>query len=63
MEVPFNTQLVIDEQNDGTINFQSLLPLLSRTVPILPEIWQGHKFGGAGFARAIKILKKIDPKF
>lgn len=47
---------------DGNINFQAILPHIAKTdLPILPEIWQGHKFGGLGFAQAVRKLKEINP--
>jgi len=49
---------------DGTIDFKMFLKYLVPTKHwILPEIWQGHKFGGEGFAIAMKALKTIDPRF
>ncbi|OGG73886.1 hypothetical protein A3A40_02650 [Candidatus Kaiserbacteria bacterium RIFCSPLOWO2_01_FULL_54_20] len=49
---------------DGAIDFKMLLAYLVRTKHwILPEIWQGHKFGGEGFAAGMKALKTIDPRF
>lgn len=46
---------------DGTIDFKALLEqLVKKDVWILPEIWQGHKFGGEGFMKAIHILKSIN---
>lgn len=48
----------------GTINFSRILPvLLKKKLWILPEIWQGHKFGGEGFLTAVSELKKLDPEF
>jgi N-acetylneuraminate synthase len=45
---------------DGNIDFQKILPYLIKTdIWFLPEIWQGHKYGGEGFIRAIKNLKNI----
>jgi len=49
---------------DGTVNFKDILPhLIKKNVWFLPEIWQGHKFGGEGFVRAINNLKKINEDF
>lgn len=49
---------------DGTIDFKSLMKEIAKTdVLLVPEIWQGHKFGGEGFLKAIKNLKEIDPHF
>jgi len=48
---------------DGSIDFKTLLPQIPSTTWVLPEIWQGHKFGGEGFLKAIKSLKEIDPEF
>ena len=49
---------------DGTIDFRSLLDQLVGTdLWFLPEIWQGHKFGGEGFLKAINRLKDIDSEF
>ena len=49
---------------DGTIDFKTLLIELVKTqLWFLPEIWQGHKFGGEGFMKAIKTLKDIHPEF
>ncbi len=46
---------------DGTIDFKALLKqLVQKKVWILPEIWQGHKFGGEGFLKAIHTLKSIN---
>lgn len=48
---------------DGTIDFKMLLGHAVKTdLWVLPEIWQGHKFGGEGFRIAMKSLKKIDPR-
>lgn len=47
---------------DGTIDFRSLLPRLTATnLWLLPEIWQGHKFGGEDFIHAVRSLKLINP--
>ena len=49
---------------DGTIDFKMLLRHIAKTKHwIVPEIWQGHKFGGEGFMIAMKALKTIDPQF
>ncbi len=49
---------------DGAIDFKALLHLLvKKDVWFLSEIWQGHKFGGEGFVKAVKILKDIHPDF
>lgn len=49
---------------DGTVQFR---PILDQIVPtdlwVLPEIWQGHKFGGEDFIGAIRNLKLIHPDF
>lgn len=48
---------------DGTVDFKTVLDIITKTdLWLLPEIWQGHKFGGEGFCIAINILKNIDPK-
>lgn len=48
---------------DGTINFTSLLQALSKTNTwMLPEIWQGHKFNGEGFIKAMHKLKTMHPE-
>ncbi len=49
---------------DGTIDFKNILTHLVKTdLWFLPEIWQGHKFGGEGFLKAIEKLKSINPDF
>jgi N-acetylneuraminate synthase len=49
---------------DGGVDFKKLMKRLSQTdLWFLPEIWQGHKFGGFGFATAIQKLKEIDGTF
>lgn len=49
---------------DGTVDFKRILPYLVKTdLWLLPEIWQGHKFGGEGYLRAVKSLKRINPAF
>ena len=47
--------------SDGTVDFKKILAHLVKTdLWFLPEIWQGHKYGGEGFIKAIKKLKDID---
>lgn len=49
---------------DGSINFKRILARLVKTdLWFLPEIWQGHKFGGEGFLVAVSNLKKINSDF
>ncbi len=49
---------------DGTIDFRALLKKMeSNDAWYLPEIWQGHKFGGEGYLRAIKKLREFNPNF
>ncbi|HEU0050482.1 MAG TPA: N-acetylneuraminate synthase family protein [Patescibacteria group bacterium] len=49
---------------DGSVDFARILPLIIKTdLWCLPEIWQGHKFGGEGFLTAIQRLKTIHPLF
>ncbi len=49
---------------DGSVDFKKLLDILVKTdVWFLPEIWQGHKFGGEGFLKAVRTLKSIHPGF
>lgn len=49
---------------DGTIDFKALLEILvPKDVWFLPEIWQGHKFGGEGFVKAVNILKNLNQDF
>lgn len=49
---------------DGSIDFKAILTHLVKTdLWFLPEIWQGHKFGGEGFIKAIKKLKSIHKDF
>lgn len=46
---------------DGTIDFRMMLKYLVKTkLWFLPEIWQGHKFGGEDFVVAIRNLKLIN---
>ncbi len=46
---------------DGTIDFKTLLAqIVEKDAWVLPEIWQGHKFGGEGFVKAIRNLKNIN---
>lgn len=49
---------------DGAIDFKSILSLLVKTdLWFLPEIWQGHKFGGEDFISAVRALKNINQDF
>ncbi|HXK37068.1 MAG TPA: N-acetylneuraminate synthase family protein [Candidatus Paceibacterota bacterium] len=49
---------------DGSVDFKRILPHLVKTkLWFLPEIWQGHKFGGEGYLLAIKRLKDINGNF
>jgi sialic acid synthase SpsE/sugar phosphate isomerase/epimerase len=49
---------------DGTIDFTKMLPLIAKyDTWLVPEIWQGHKFNGEGFLKAIHKLKTLDPQF
>src|SRR3989344_4650363 len=49
---------------DGTIDFKTILAHLVKTdLWFLPEIWQGHKYGGEGLLKALKKLKLIDANF
>lgn len=49
---------------DGAIDFKKILPYLVKTdLWFLPEIWQGHKFGGEDFVGAIRSLKMINKDF
>lgn len=46
---------------EGTIDFAALASALQRTCPnasFVPEIWQGHKQGGAGFWYALDRLER-----
>ena len=46
---------------DGTVDFNMVMDYLVKTdLWFLPEIWQGHKYGGEGFLKALKKLKLID---
>ena len=48
----------------GTIDFKKIMPELVKTkLWFLPEVWQGHKFGGAGYLLALKLLKNINDDF
>lgn len=48
----------------GSINFELILKYLIKTdLWFLMEIWQGHKFGGEGFMKAIANLKAINKDF
>jgi N-acetylneuraminate synthase len=45
---------------DGEIDFESLWRLIGGLdVVFVPEIWQGHKFGGEGFLAALRRLGEI----
>jgi hypothetical protein len=45
---------------DGEIDFEALWRLIGGLdVVFVPEIWQGHKFGGEGFLVALKRLADI----
>ncbi len=45
---------------DGTINFENLLEAITKTDAwMLPEVWQGHKFNGEGFIKAMHKLKTM----
>lgn len=49
---------------DGTIDFRSLLKKMeSNDAWYLPEIWQGHKFGGEGYLKAVKRLRELNRNF
>jgi len=49
---------------DGTIDFNKLLKQLVKTdLWFLPEIWQGHKYGGENFIKAVKKIKNINNDF
>lgn len=50
---------------DGTIKFEPLLKLIQKypDLWVLPEIWQGHKFNGEGFIKAIHKIKLLEPNF
>jgi len=49
---------------DGTIDFEKIVPLVVKEdFWILPEVWQGHKFNGEGFLKAINKLKSMDADF
>ena len=49
---------------DGSIPWKQLLSMLAKTnLWVVPEIWQGHKFGGEGFVKGIKNIKDIHPDF
>lgn len=49
---------------DGTVDFKKILKHLAKTnLWFLVEIWQGHKFGGEGFMRGARNLKKISSDF
>jgi sugar phosphate isomerase/epimerase len=45
---------------EGTVNFREILPLLIKTgLPMVAEIWQGHRYGGEGFWKAMVKLHEI----
>ncbi len=45
---------------EGEIDFAAIMPSLVRTdLPLLLEIWQGHKFNGDGFWLALRRLEDI----
>lgn len=45
---------------DGEVDFEALWRLIGGLdVVFVPEIWQGHKFGGEGFLTALKRLAEI----
>lgn len=49
---------------DGTIDFYSLLKKMEINPSwYLPEIWQGHKFGGEGYLKAVKKLREFNSNF
>ncbi|HEY4512255.1 MAG TPA: N-acetylneuraminate synthase family protein [Candidatus Paceibacterota bacterium] len=49
---------------DGTIDWKPILDELVVTdLWFIPEIWQGHKFGGEGFLKAINNLKELHKDF
>jgi len=49
---------------DGSIDFKRVLPhLVASDLWCLPEIWQGHKFGGEGFITAVQRLKNLNADF
>lgn len=49
---------------DGTVDFRSLLKKMENVdVWYLPEIWQGHKFGGEGYLKAVKKLREFNSNF
>ena len=48
---------------EGEINFHEVWPLLHECCPdvrFIPEIWQGHKNRGEGFAKALNYLSELD---
>lgn len=48
---------------DGNIDFPPFLDLVSETEHwFIPEIWQGHKFRGEGFLKAISKIHSLSPK-
>src|SRR3989338_3564189 len=49
---------------DGSIDFSAILDILVETdLWFLPEVWQGHKFHGEGFVKAVDRLKTINSDF
>ena len=49
---------------DGTVDFNCILTHLVKTnLWFLPEVWQGHKFGGEDFLATIRSLKLINRDF
>jgi N-acetylneuraminate synthase len=68
---PFTAHLhIVDAQGvdgeglqieEGEIDFGAMAAVLDRTCPkagFIPEIWQGHKNGGAGFWMGLERLEK-----
>ncbi|MBI4160777.1 MAG: N-acetylneuraminate synthase family protein [Candidatus Yanofskybacteria bacterium] len=48
---------------DGNVDFKPILANIEKkNIWILPEIWQGHKFGGHRFIEALSKLKEINKK-
>lgn len=46
---------------EGEIDFAELFKILSGcSAPFVPEVWQGHKFGGEGFWIALERLSKYN---
>src|SRR3989344_355165 len=49
---------------DGTIDFRPLLKKMEQNDAwYLPEVWQGHKFGGEGYLKAVKKLRELNSNF